>query len=405
MENLKPMNVSLLWEIQMNVLVQSLMQTVAQQGLRLKMNVRRLADAQGAMRKRHSRPMMCVLFPWLTDVIRLLLITLNKEVIMNTQSVLFYCHSFLQSALICTIFCAIQPLFGETSRKSADAPVIGKCKLSGVVNVIVSPQEQLDKLASVKTFDEMVTLNSRSFPSNKGTELSGIVVTVRNKFASSQITTQTDATGKFILEGLPDGHYEVSAEKDVIRDAKRVKARARFLIDLSEREFAWLNLRTDLVTLKGKVVTPDGVPLAGIRVRAEANFGDEATSEWYLRCPGQCATSAPDGSFELKDLVPAEYDTVASYLMNTNSLRNSSSLFSARLYVENSPAVKYFTPVQIVPLISEETLAYARRYISLMDKLTTSQKGHSRWTEQEGVSLPLITGNVITIPNIIINQK
>lgn len=105
------------------------------------------------------------------------------------------------------------------------------------------------------------------------------------------VTTQTDAGGAFRLDGLARGRHTVTA-------SSRAAGRA------SQSGVA-LGQRVALLTvagasIAGRVLAPDGKPVAGATVRAEADIGREAASD-------------PSGRFEIDGLVSGSYRLIARH--------------------------------------------------------------------------------------------
>jgi hypothetical protein len=238
-------------------------------------------------------------------------------------------------------------------------------------------------------------------------DVSGVIVTVKSKNSAFTAMTKTDKEGRFVFDGLEENYYEIIAEKEFVRDDRVIKAKGRALLRLDERTFASIRLRTELVTLRGRVLNRDGKPIGGMKLQAEYCIFAEA-SEVYRDYPPQYAITLPDGSYELPDLVAPGFEAVASYLMSGDSIvgipEYEATPFSVFIYEENAPRNESSVLCKLL-LITEETATFARRYMVIMNKLSPPEKKFKGWIEKEGIVLPKSKGNAICVPDIIIQQK
>lgn len=289
-----------------------------------------------------------------------------------------------------------------TQDKNASFSLVG-----GVTDVsFPSSEEILKKLAQAKTFEETLTLYNKDDPHLKNRAVSNATVTLRSRSRQSFVqTTKTDSQGMYVFDGLTDDYYEVSSEIPVVIAGQQRTAKARVPFTLSTRRCVWLNLRTDLVTVQGKVLDLAGQPVAGVKVRGNPDFGDVATSEWSVQYPTRYAVSEADGSYELTDLVPLKFASVAHYLLGYDATEQGQVPLCVRLYVEGYPSILSYEAVTKVPLVTEENLQYARQYLVIMKKLETSIKGHSTKVEKKDIYLPKSKGNVITGVDIVLKKS
>lgn len=267
------------------------------------------------------------------------------------------------------------------------------------------PEEILEKLAQAKTFDETSIIYDKDDPRFKKREVPNATVTLRSRSRPFVQTTKTDPQGMYVFDGLADDYYEVSSEMPVVLAGQQRTAKARVSFKLSARRCVWLSLRTDLVTVKGKVLDLAGQPVAGVKVRGDPDLGDVATSEWSVQYPTRYAVSEADGSYELADLVPLKFASVAHYLLGYDATEQGQLPLCVRLYVEGYPSILSYEAVTKVPLVTEENLQYARQYLVIMKKLETSIKGHSTNVEKKDIYLPKSKGNVITGVDIVLKKS
>jgi len=278
--------------------------------------------------------------------------------------------------------------------------------VGGVTDVsFPCPEELLEKLAQAKTFDETLTIYDKDDPRFKKREVPNATVTLRSRSRPFVQTTKTDPQGMYVFDGLADDYYEVSSEMPVVLAGQQRTAKARVPFTLSARRCVWLSLRTDLVTVKGKVLDLAGQPVAGVKVRGDPDLGDVATSEWSVPYPTRYAVSEADGSYELTDLVPLKFASVAHYLLGYDATEQGQLPLCVRLYVEGYPSILSSVAVTKVPLVTEENLKYARQYLVIMQKLETSIKGHSAKAEKKDIYLPKSKGNVITGVDIVLEKS
>jgi hypothetical protein len=267
-----------------------------------------------------------------------------------------------------------------------------------------SPQDTLDKLAQV-TEQTYRSSHYGIFKTRfQEMDVSGVLVTAKSKNSAFTAMMKTDQEGKFVFDGLEENYYEVIAEKKFVRDGHVIKAKGRALLRLDERDFASIWLRTELVTLRGRVLSSNGKPLGGMKLRAEYCIFAEA-SEVYRLFPPQFATTLPDGSYELPDLVAPGFEEVASYLMSGDSIVGIPEYEAKPFSVSIGDERDYPHSLCKTLLITEETVAFARRYMSIMNKLSPPTKKFKGWVEKEGIVLPKSKGNVIFVPDIIVREK
>lgn len=290
------------------------------------------------------------------------------------------------------------------AKKSKGGSISGDVVSGGLP---ASPQDTLDKLAQVTELTYRLSHYGIFKTRFQKMDVSGVLVTVKSKNSAFTAMTKTDQEGKFVFDGLEENYYEVIAEKEFVRDGHVIKAKGRALLRLDERDFASIRLRTELVTLRGRVLSSNGKPIGGMKLRSEYCIFAEA-SEVYRQFPPQFATTLPDGSYELPDLEAPGFEDVASYLMSGDSIvgipEYEATPFSVLIYDESALSEKYNLLCKL-PLIAEENAAFARRYLSIMNKLSPPTKKFKGWVEQEGIVLPRSKGNVIFVPDIILREK
>lgn len=288
----------------------------------------------------------------------------------------------------------------------AQPPKVAKSKgvsISGVVSgaLDASPQDKLDKLAQEANKTSIASLYIHGKIRYTKMDASGALVSIKSKNSSFTATTKTDQEGKFKFDSLVDGIYEILAEKEFVRDGQVINAKGRALGGLQELDFVDIRLHTDIVTLKGKVINTEGKPIGGVRlVATQCVYAD--TSEIDHAYPPQYATTLLDGTYELQNLVAPGFERVAQYLMYPKSIADdqgdANKPFSTQIIIPGPFTNNFFSTI---PLITEEAAVFARRYMSIMNKLYPPEKKYKGWVEKEGIVLPKSKGNVIFVPDII----
>lgn len=231
-------------------------------------------------------------------------------------------------------------------------------------------------------------------------DLSGIAVTCRDAFLRQEMTKRTDKDGVVLFEGLStaEGH-ELTAACDVVIGGRTVRAKARTYSTGGE---CWLRLYTDWVTLKGRVLDPNGKPLGGVHVKVVPMPFEFPFSQFAGLYPPQTAVSGSNGVYELPDVRPLNMKTTASYLVNSNAAVRAVAYFIAEIYAGKTEAAFMRDPCLTLPLISADMLQHARRYNDFRKKWLPKAAGKTGWAEQEGLYLPESKGDVIFLPDIVV---
>jgi hypothetical protein len=106
---------------------------------------------------------------------------------------------------------------------------------------------------------------------------------------------KTDAAGEFRIFGMKPGSYEVRFEKDGYRFGSKIPPQPYILGESSSPVGVRLEM-TRLVTLRGRVVDPDGNPMS----KGEVRLANRNT-----------VPVAPDGTFAIQNLEPGSYTLAA----------------------------------------------------------------------------------------------
>ncbi|OGV35208.1 MAG: hypothetical protein A2020_04095 [Lentisphaerae bacterium GWF2_45_14] len=214
--------------------------------------------------------------------------------------------------------------------------------------------------------------------------------------------TVSDSKGKFKFTELPPGRYEISAQMSMsptnTRGVKR-NAIARELIDLKTSRQIKLYLRTDLITIKGKVIDNHGKPVAKAKITAVDAIQDQAYLENH-KARTWTTISNPDGSYELIDLPPTNFYHLGGYLQ----VDKPNALSYINIYVEAEGFVQNKGNILKVPLVTDEQLAPARILLNIYNNVLRN-KGKPEAKERECLKFPSSTGNVITRIDIVLHKK
>ncbi len=136
----------------------------------------------------------------------------------------------------------------------------------------------------------------------------GATTNPRAMIAEAPRQAYSDATGAFVIEGLPRKPLSAVAMHDT--GASQIVA-----VDTSGGDVSDTKLAIEVTgVIAGIVVDPQGQPMEGIQVSAGPSFGDNRTpmdfSQWRLRGFPQELTDAA-GTFKLTGLAPGSYSITA----------------------------------------------------------------------------------------------
>ena len=221
---------------------------------------------------------------------------------------------------------------------------------------------------------------------------------------STAKTTVTDAEGHFSFTGLPPGHYKVSATapsrptgiKGVTRTAT-AEAEARVEVGSPYIPPLTLKLSTLRVTIKGRIISPDGRPIPSAKVTGVLDVHDTAYEQFLEanEAPTWTAHTDADGRYELHGMDPMHWHHVAAALVNGRARDNVDIRVEARGFVqrkEDAPEV---------PLLPEDAVCLGRRWLAILNQ-AQQRLGNIQLAEKEGWTLPAATGNTITGIDIVL---
>jgi len=230
--------------------------------------------------------------------------------------------------------------------------------------------------------------------------VSNITVILKSDVLTKE--TVSDSEGKFKFTELPLGRYELSAQMPMSStNTKGVKRNAitQELIDLKTNRQIKLCLRTDLVTLKGKVIDNHGKPVVKAKITAIDAIQDQAYLENH-KARTWITTSNSDGSYELVNLPPTNFYHLGGYLQGGKP----NALSYINIYVEAEGFVQDKENILKVPLVTDEQLAPARILLNIYNNVLRN-KGKPEAKEREILKFPSSTENVITGIDIVLQKK
>ena len=288
------------------------------------------------------------------------------------------------------------------------------CSIQGIVeNITPDISEQrfakLENAAaanSEKEFEQVLNgMYSTPSPAPK------VIVTAKGDLVTKNVTT--DSEGKFKIVGLPSKNYELSATASsraspngdnlmATMKPEKIYFHGRSNATVAVR----LEVRGDLLTVRGKITDAQGRPIAGAKIRGEPYPTPESIE---ATPPTRFAVSGADGSYELSGFIPDDIYKTAGYLGGGDPTRDdaggSTIPFYAEVHVEADGFVHDKANTPKVPLVTERILNPARRLLKVLAKLESGAKGSSQIGEQKGILLPPSKGNTITGIDIALTKQ
>ena len=285
-------------------------------------------------------------------------------------------------------------------------------------------EDFLKKLPEVKSDEEFFKLlHTRP----KAETCPKITVHLRGLTAQQEEISReavTNDQGRYAFYGLLQGDYEVWAklpspavERGVAGRTAMDKATVRVggypgpdmhAYGRAPVYRANLNLRPDVVTVRGRVIDAMGNPVAGAMVTCkdprdsqDQRFQTSEGERWLERRSVTAVTNA-NGEYELRGIDPPEMYPTAGYLNGGSGAKGVKRIFEVQ-------ANGFQTATRTVPLITAELLDKSRRMLAALAQLErqASQrqptKKKARITaEKPGLPLPPSTGTVITSVDFIL---
>ena len=266
-------------------------------------------------------------------------------------------------------------------------------------------EETLRIYENEKDLEEAATMMSNTVAKTNKSDLSGVEVRLNRRVSPQNLlmktvsSMKTDKKGVAIFNDVYTGiDYEAVAETDLLINGKICKAKARAFTCGSN--IVILNLRTDWVRIKGKVVNADGFSVEGANIKISPGSVGSGSGEFYNNYPSQVAVSDSNGCYELTCVEPLNMDMTCRYLVSSNAAVRSDGFFFGLIHAGKTLELEQTSPKLQIPLISENTLKLARRFISVENKIFGRDD-----LERKDLCLPKSQGDVIFLPDIIINDS
>jgi Carboxypeptidase regulatory-like domain len=237
-------------------------------------------------------------------------------------------------------------------------------------------EQVIERLKTVSTNAQFVAaMHSTTQPAKR--PAAGAVVMARGKRLTQRATT--DAAGQYSMRVMVE-EYEVSASMPGTDEASASK-----LVYADRNRPRDLQLRNNIITIKGKVTNADGKPIAGAKVVAEESI-DSQTDE--ILPDRVTTTTAADGTYELNGIESPHLWKVAGFLSGGTGGEGFMTGVTA-----TAPGMKKQT--LMVPPITETRLARARQLHQTLAEMAKRAGGKGPVQEKERTSLPKSKGNEV----------
>lgn len=277
-------------------------------------------------------------------------------------------------------------------------------QIRGTVTENMGVLQLLDKLekSNMLSDAELKTLIGQM--NLRPTPVAGVKIVLRGKNVFRE--TVSDTQGKYVFAELPNEDYTVGVEKQVkLSDGSEQFIRAEKQIRKSQHDnklmkMANLELSASLVAVRGRVVDESGKPIAGVKITGIMNINDTAYQQ-HLGGYEQDRWSAitdKNGEYELKWIRSTSFFHLVGYL----------TYGKGRIYqqldmtAEMPGRVPQNTRALSVPLIAEDQLQYARRWLKIMNRMRP--KKQPELVEIKNKPMPKIKDNIITAEDIILEK-
>jgi hypothetical protein len=253
----------------------------------------------------------------------------------------------------------------------------------------------LSKLEAAKTVEESGQILQKMV--SNSSQASGAVITARS--VSGVYSTTSDSKGRFEFTKLPNEEFdlEVKGTKSGNSQLSTVKPKGIYHV-YNVTNSTILHVRSDFITVKGRITDTQNNGVPNVKILGEA-FPLPESSE--ATPPSRTAVSGPDGSFEISGITTPGLFDIVGYL-NGCDLKRGDNPFFLQLKVEAEGYERQKTNT-LVPLVSEQHLAPARRVLKVLSKLQTQAKGKSQMSEKD-VVLPKSQGYTISDVHITLQK-
>ena len=211
----------------------------------------------------------------------------------------------------------------------------------------------------------------------------------------------TDSEGGFEFTGLPAGLYEMSAGMPfrALAAGARQTATANEHISLKADRHVDLQIRADLVTVRGRITDVHGQPIAGAKVTGIQEIVDPSSMHY----PNTVSTvSGADGRYELEGLNPPDIWRIGGYLNGGDPTLDLHSFYLV-VRAEASGFMQPEDSLPRLPLVTAERLHTVRRGIAAVSQTAVRLGFELGFSEKEGLPpFPSSHGNTITDIDIVL---
>lgn len=258
------------------------------------------------------------------------------------------------------------------------------------------------------TYAERVAMLRRLWEEPTGTD---VVVRLRGEPVSR--TAISDAKGNAVfVGGWVCGAYELSAKASLPSTTgalRPVTSRQRAVLVPGAGAGWRMEIHANAVTVKGRVTSADGRPIAGAKVTGTAvpcrESGDIVHDcKYKYRYRFSMVTDA-DGTYELRGFIPPSVYRIASYLGGGDPTEGglNPKPFFVELRAEADGFVQDEKNVPEVPLVPETLLRPARRLMEIMIRHSEHLSEQEKRDFQER-AMPTTHGNTIEGIDIVLDR-
>lgn len=309
------------------------------------------------------------------------------------------------------IFFGIFALLGWTTTLNAQnaanpSSFIQTFEIRGVVIGAPDITSYLDRLeAAMQESSEEGSKVLRQLGHIESPPASGAMVILRSSHLTQKTTT--DKNGQFQFLKVPLDDYEIWAEVPscpaIIKGQTRTAIAVQHILkhDPSDANIVYnviLTLRTDLITITGRVADAQGKPIAGARVVAMRDIDNVSSqgAKGYFEAgnpPLKWAdTSNTEGYYEIRGVEPTGGSSGMGYVRIVGSKYVPDSV---DVHVDAEGYVQTKEQIPRVPCVTEDDVTLGRRFLKILN-IMNRRAGKPEFKEETGATYPTSHGNTIT---------